>query len=38
MNVPYFGSGELSGVWLSIALIVVLPIILYVQFKRHDWL
>ena len=38
MNVPYFGFGDNNGVWLSIALIFVLPIILFVQFKRHDWL
>ncbi|MFI5043397.1 MAG: magnesium transporter CorA family protein [Acidimicrobiales bacterium] len=38
MNVPYFGFGDNNGVWLSIALIIVLPIVLFVQFKRHDWL
>jgi magnesium transporter len=38
MNVPYPGFSETSGVVASTALMVVLAVVLYVVFKRRDWL
>jgi len=38
MNVPYPGVAHRSGVWVSSALIVVLSSLLYLSFKRRDWL
>jgi magnesium transporter len=38
MNVPYPGSGTPSGVVASGALIVVLSGLLYLLFRRRDWL
>lgn len=37
-NVPYPGFSAESGVWESVALILVLSVGLYVAFKRRDWL
>jgi magnesium transporter len=37
-NVPYPGSEKLSGFVTSAILIVVLSVVLYVTFKRKDWL
>ncbi|WP_433609297.1 magnesium transporter CorA family protein [Dactylosporangium sp. CA-139114] len=37
-NVPYPGSDKLSGFIASAVLIVVLSAVLYVTFKRKDWL
>jgi magnesium transporter len=37
-NVPYPGSEKLSGFITSAVLIVVLSVVLYVTFKRKDWL
>ncbi|GAA3296300.1 magnesium transporter CorA family protein [Dactylosporangium vinaceum] len=37
-NVPYPGSDKLSGFITSAILIVVLSVVLYVTFKRKDWL
>jgi magnesium transporter len=37
-NVPFPGSGEWWGYLLSIGLIVVLAVILYIVFRRKDWL
>ncbi|MFI9814278.1 magnesium transporter CorA family protein [Saccharothrix variisporea] len=37
-NVPYPGSGEPWGFWVSSAAIVVLSAGLYALFKRRDWL
>jgi magnesium transporter len=37
-NVPYPGAGEFWGFAISSALIVVLVVILYVMFRRRDWL
>lgn len=37
-NVPYFGFGAPSGVWLSVALIVVAVLGLYAVFRQRDWL
>ena len=37
-NVPYPGFGQTVGVIASTVLIVVLSGILYLAFKRHDWL
>jgi len=37
-NVPYPGFSEPLGMWLSIALIVGLGGVLYVSFRRRDWL
>ncbi|WP_426573136.1 magnesium transporter CorA family protein [Aquihabitans sp. McL0605] len=38
MNVPYPGFAHRNGLWVSLALMVVLPIWLYSVFKRKDWL
>jgi magnesium transporter len=37
-NVPYPGFGAHSGFWISTALVVVLSAVLYVTFKRRDWI
>ncbi len=37
-NVPYPGNGMHSGFLVSTALITVMVVILYVMFKRRDWL
>ena len=37
-NVPYPGFGAWSGFVVSTATIVLLVTVLYVAFKRHDWL
>jgi magnesium transporter len=38
MNVPYPGFSETSGVVVSTILMAVLAAVLYVVFKRRDWL
>jgi magnesium transporter len=38
MNVPYPGSGDEWGVVTASALVVVLSTILYVSFRKRDWL
>jgi magnesium transporter len=38
MNVPYPGYGRTWGVVLSSALIVIMSAILYLTFRRRDWL
>ncbi|MDQ6697483.1 MAG: magnesium transporter CorA family protein [Actinomycetota bacterium] len=38
MNVPYPGFGETSGVYVSVGLIVVMSTVLYLLFRRRDWL
>ena len=38
MNVPYPGFGRSSGVVTSVAIMVVIAAVLYVIFKRRDWL
>ena len=37
-NLPYPGFATHGGLWTSIGLIVGISGLLYVQFKRHDWL
>jgi magnesium transporter len=37
-NVPYPGFGDAAGFWASTAAIVVLSGLLYVAFRRRDWL
>ena len=37
-NVPYPGFGQLAGFLASSSLIAVLMVVLYVMFKRRDWL
>jgi magnesium transporter len=37
-NVPYPGSGEPVGFWISTALIVAGTVLLYRAFRRRDWL
>ncbi|GAA4293265.1 magnesium transporter CorA family protein [Mycobacterium paraffinicum] len=37
-NVPYPGSGHLAGFLASTTLIAVLMVVIYVMFKRRDWL
>ncbi|GAA3005593.1 magnesium transporter CorA family protein [Actinokineospora diospyrosa] len=37
-NVPYPGTGEPWGFWMSSGVIVVLGVGLYLMFKRKDWL
>jgi magnesium transporter len=38
MNVPYPGFGHTGGFIASIATIVLAGLILYLVFKRNDWL
>lgn len=38
MNVPYPGESELAGVVVSALLSIAAPALLYVYFKRRDWL
>jgi magnesium transporter len=38
MNVPYAGFGKSSGVLTALVLMIVIASILYVVFKRRDWL
>ena len=38
MNVPYPGFARHSGFTVSMVLMVTLVVILYAQFKRHDWI
>ena len=38
MNVPYPGFAQQWGVIVSVVLMVAIPLGLYLQFKRHDWL
>ena len=38
MNVPYPGLGQHWGVWAAAALIVVCAGLLYMAFKRNEWL
>ena len=38
MNVPYPGFGQKAGLAASIAVIVLAALVLYVIFKRKDWL
>ncbi|WP_176358085.1 magnesium transporter CorA family protein [Mycobacterium persicum] len=37
-NIPYPGFGSLSGFFVSTSVIIVLMIVLYVTFRRRDWL
>jgi magnesium transporter len=37
-NVPYPGFGEPSGFAASMLIIVVLATVLYIVFKRNEWL
>ena len=38
MNVPYSGFGEKAGLAASIATIALTGLVLYLIFKRKDWL
>jgi magnesium transporter len=38
MNVPYPGFGDTAGLASSIATIVLAGLVLYLIFKRKDWL
>jgi magnesium transporter len=38
MNVPYPGFGRLSGVGVAVGIMVATGIVLYIVFKRRDWL
>jgi magnesium transporter len=38
MNVPYPGFGEKAGLAASIATIALAALVLYLIFKRKDWL
>jgi magnesium transporter len=37
-NVPYPGFGHLAGLWSSTLIMVGLSVLLYVIFRRKDWL
>jgi magnesium transporter len=37
-NVPYPGFGQRSGFWSSVEITLGLSVILYVMFRRRDWL
>ncbi|WP_327070731.1 magnesium transporter CorA family protein [Kitasatospora sp. NBC_01250] len=36
-NVPYPGFGTQAGFWASTVIMIVLSVVLYVTFKRRDW-
>ncbi len=38
MNVPYPGFGKMAGFVLSVAVIILAGLVLYLTFKRKDWL
>jgi hypothetical protein len=38
MNVPYRGFGRAWGVGASFLIMVILAAVLYVAFRRNDWL
>jgi len=38
MNVPYPGSGRAWGAGASFLIMVVMAVVLYVAFRRKDWL
>src|SRR5215475_8656976 len=38
MNVPYPGFGKMAGFVLSVGVIIVAGLVLYLTFKRKDWL
>jgi magnesium transporter len=38
MNVPYPGFGRPSGLLVALGIMIAVAGILYVVFKRHDWL
>jgi magnesium transporter len=37
-NVPYPGFGRQSGFWFSLILMVAIASVLYITFRRKDWL
>ena len=37
-NIPYLGFDSALGLWLSIGSIVLVSGVLYIEFKRRDWL
>ena len=37
-NVPYPGFSQPAGLWMSIALILVLSVGLFAAFRAQDWL
>ena len=37
-NIPYLGFDSVLGLWLSIGSIILVSGILYIEFKRRDWL
>jgi magnesium transporter len=38
MNVPYPGFGEKAGLGASVAIIVLAGLVLYLIFRRKDWI
>ena len=38
MNVPYPGYGAGWGFWLALGVSVISAVVLYITFRRHDWL
>ena len=38
MNVPYPGIARHWGFWMSVVLIVVCSLVLYVKFRKSEWL
>jgi magnesium transporter len=38
MNVPYPGFGRLSGVGVAAGVMVITAAVLYIVFRRRDWL
>ncbi len=37
-NIPYLGFNNIYGLWMSIGSIIVVSGILYIEFRRRDWL
>jgi len=38
MNVPYAGFGQAWGVSVALGIMIATPVILFITFKRLDWL
>lgn len=37
-NVPYPGDGQAWGFWMSLSLIIALSVVLYLVFRKREWL
>ena len=37
-NIPFLGFGSIVGLWISLGSIIVVSSVLYLEFRRRDWL